>query len=147
VGQCANDASLKDALVARVDAFMQAWEKQDAAALTATLAPEFLYVTSRGAAPREGVVGAPYPRVYAYELQPERCEGCADLNELRCAGLQDSSDRVLRRPSRSACGAEYGYIGTSRGQVVVSADDVNSSGVVAAFGASFASPLKVGDSG
>jgi len=57
-GPMRNDASLKDALVARVDAFMQAWEKQDAAALTATLAPEFLYVTSRGAAPREGVVGA-----------------------------------------------------------------------------------------
>jgi hypothetical protein len=57
-GPISNDESLKDELVARVDAFMKAWEKQDATALRATLAPDFLYVTSRGAAPREGVVGA-----------------------------------------------------------------------------------------
>ena len=51
-----DDASLKDVLVAQVNAFMHAWEKQDAAALTATMAPEFLYVSSRGVTPREGVV-------------------------------------------------------------------------------------------
>jgi Domain of unknown function (DUF4440) len=41
-----------------LDAFMHAWERQDAAALVATLAPEFLYVSSRGLTPREGVVAA-----------------------------------------------------------------------------------------
>ena len=47
------DATLKDQLFERVDAFMHAWEKQDQAALTSTMAPEFLYVTSRGVSPRE----------------------------------------------------------------------------------------------
>ena len=50
------DSSLRDTLLARVDSFMLAWKKQDAAALTATLAPEFLYVSSRGVTGREGVV-------------------------------------------------------------------------------------------
>lgn len=53
-----DDAALKDQLVAQVDAFMHAWERKDAASLTATMAPEFLYVTSRGVTPRDGVVGA-----------------------------------------------------------------------------------------
>jgi hypothetical protein len=53
-----DDSALKDQLVAQVDVFMHAWEKQDAATLTATMAPEFLYVTSRGVTPRDGVVGA-----------------------------------------------------------------------------------------
>jgi hypothetical protein len=53
-----DDSALKDQLVAQVDAFMHAWERQDAATLTGTMAPEFLYVTSRGVTPRDGVVGA-----------------------------------------------------------------------------------------
>ena len=53
-----DDASLKPVLVAQVDAFMHAWQKQDAAALTATMAPDFLYVSSQGVAPREGIVAA-----------------------------------------------------------------------------------------
>lgn len=53
-----DDAALKDQLVAQVDAFMHAWEKKDAAALAATMAPEFLYVSGHGVTPREGVVGA-----------------------------------------------------------------------------------------
>ena len=52
------DASFKDLLVARVDSFMLAWKKQDAAALTATMAPDFLYVSSRGVTGREGIVAA-----------------------------------------------------------------------------------------
>lgn len=52
------DPSLKEVLVTRVDSFMSAWKKQDAAALTAILAPEFLYVSSRGATGREGIVAA-----------------------------------------------------------------------------------------
>jgi hypothetical protein len=53
-----DDASLKPVLVAQVNAFMQAWQRQDAAALTATMAPDFRYVSSQGVAPREGVVAA-----------------------------------------------------------------------------------------
>ena len=53
-----DDMSLKDVLVAQVNTFMHAWERQDAAALTETMAPEFLYVTSRGVTPREGIVAA-----------------------------------------------------------------------------------------
>ncbi len=53
-----NDAPSKDVLVAQVDNFMHAWERHDAAALTATMAPEFLYVSSRGVTSREGVVAA-----------------------------------------------------------------------------------------
>ena len=53
-----NPSALKDQLVAQVDVFMHAWEKQDAATLTAMMVPEFLYVTSRGVTPRDGVVGA-----------------------------------------------------------------------------------------
>ncbi len=52
------DSSFRDMLVARVDAFMHAWQKQDAAALTATMAPDFLYVSSRGVAGRENIVAA-----------------------------------------------------------------------------------------
>ena len=52
------NSALKAQLVAQVDVFMHAWEKQDAAALTATMAPEFLYVTSQGVTPRSSVVGA-----------------------------------------------------------------------------------------
>ncbi len=52
------DPALKDILVNRVNTFMHAWQKQDAAALTATMAPEFLYVSSQGIAPREAVVAA-----------------------------------------------------------------------------------------
>ena len=52
------DASLKDLLIGRVNAFMHAWQRQDATALTATMAPEFLYVSSQGVTPREGVVAA-----------------------------------------------------------------------------------------
>jgi len=52
------DASFKQMLVARVDRFMLAWKKQDAAALTAIMAPDFLYVTSRGVTGRAGVVEA-----------------------------------------------------------------------------------------
>ena len=37
---------------------MHAWEKQDAVALTATMAPQFLYISSAGVTPREGVVAA-----------------------------------------------------------------------------------------
>ena len=44
--------------MARVKSFMLAWKKQDAAALTATKSPDFLYVTSRGVTGREGVVAA-----------------------------------------------------------------------------------------
>jgi hypothetical protein len=51
-------SALKDQLVAQVDAFMHAWEKHDTAALEATMAPEFWYVSSRGVAPKEDVVGA-----------------------------------------------------------------------------------------
>lgn len=53
-----DSAALRSQLVAQVDVFMQAWEKQDAAALIATMAPEFLYVTSRGISPKQSVVGA-----------------------------------------------------------------------------------------
>ena len=53
-----DESALKDQLIAQVDTFMHAWQKQDAAALTATMAPEFLYVSSRGMAPREGIVAA-----------------------------------------------------------------------------------------
>lgn len=52
------DVALKDLLVDRVNAFMHAWQRQDATALTATMAPEFLYVSSQGVTPREGVVAA-----------------------------------------------------------------------------------------
>ena len=51
-------SSFRDILIARVDSFMLAWKKQDAVALTATMAPDFLYVSSRGVTGREGVVGA-----------------------------------------------------------------------------------------
>ena len=37
---------------------MNAWKKQDAVALTATMAPDFLYVSSRGVGGKEGVVAA-----------------------------------------------------------------------------------------
>ncbi len=53
-----DDAVLKEALVAKVNGFLLAWENHDAAALTAALAPDFLYVSSQGVAPREGVVAA-----------------------------------------------------------------------------------------
>lgn len=53
-----DDAAVKEHLIAQVDAFMRAWEKRDAAALAATMAPEFLYVSSQGVASREEVVGA-----------------------------------------------------------------------------------------
>ncbi len=53
-----DDSALKNQLVAQVDVFMHAWEKQDAAALTATMAPEFLYITSQGVTPGDSVVGA-----------------------------------------------------------------------------------------
>lgn len=53
-----DEASLKAALVAQVNAFMTAWEKQDAVALSGLMAPEFQFVSSRGVAPREGVVAA-----------------------------------------------------------------------------------------
>ena len=36
-----DDEALKNELIAAVNAFMQAWEKQDAAALGVTMAPEF----------------------------------------------------------------------------------------------------------
>ncbi len=52
------ESSFRDMLVARVDSFMLAWKKQDAVGLTATMAPDFLYVSSRGVTGREGVVGA-----------------------------------------------------------------------------------------
>ncbi len=51
------ESSFRDMLVARVDSFMLAWKKQDALALTTTMAPDFLYVSSRGVTGREGVVG------------------------------------------------------------------------------------------
>lgn len=53
-----DDVSLKDLLVAQVNTFMHAWQRQDASALTATMAPEFLYASSQGVTPREGVVAA-----------------------------------------------------------------------------------------
>ena len=53
-----DETSLKPVLVAQVNAFMHAWQRQDAAALTMTMAPDFLYVSSQGVAPREGVVAA-----------------------------------------------------------------------------------------
>ena len=53
-----DDAAIKEQIIAQVDTFMHAWEKRDAAALAATLAPEFLYVSSQGVAPKEGAVGA-----------------------------------------------------------------------------------------
>ena len=52
------DASFRAMLVARVDSFMLAWKHQDAAALTVTMAPDFLYVSSRGVTGRGGVIGA-----------------------------------------------------------------------------------------
>jgi hypothetical protein len=52
----ASDPSLQDTLVAEVNTFMHAWKKQDAAALAATLAPEFLYVSSQGVSSKERVV-------------------------------------------------------------------------------------------
>ena len=52
------DSSFRDMLVAHVDSFMLAWKKQDAVALTATMAPDFLYVSSRGVTGREGIVAA-----------------------------------------------------------------------------------------
>jgi limonene-1,2-epoxide hydrolase len=52
------DSALKTELVAQVDAFMDAWKMQNAAALTATMAPEFLYASPTGVASREAVVGA-----------------------------------------------------------------------------------------
>ena len=52
------DPALQAQLVAQVDVFMHAWEKQDAPTLAGTMAPEFLYVTSRGVTPRDGVVGS-----------------------------------------------------------------------------------------
>ena len=53
-----DDAAMKEQIIAQVDTFMRAWEKRDAVALAATMAPEFLYVSSQGVAPKEGVVGA-----------------------------------------------------------------------------------------
>lgn len=42
-----DDSALRDQLIAQVDVFMHAWEKRDAGTLTATLAPDFLYVTTQ----------------------------------------------------------------------------------------------------
>ena len=42
-----DDSALKAQLLVQVDAFMHAWKRQDAGALKGTMAPEFLYVTSR----------------------------------------------------------------------------------------------------
>jgi hypothetical protein len=53
-----DDAPLKAQLVAQVEVFMHAWETKDASALAGTMAPGFLYVTSRGVTPKDGVVGA-----------------------------------------------------------------------------------------
>ena len=47
---------LQRELLAQVDVLMHAWQQKDAAALSAVLAPEFLYASSQGVAPREGVV-------------------------------------------------------------------------------------------
>ena len=53
-----DDAAMKEQIIAQVDTFMHAWKMHDAAALAATMAPEFLYVSSQGVAPKEGIVGA-----------------------------------------------------------------------------------------
>ena len=53
-----DDAAIKQPIIAQVDAFMHAWQKRDATALAATMAPEFLYVSSQGVAPKDDVVAA-----------------------------------------------------------------------------------------
>jgi hypothetical protein len=53
-----DDAAMKEQIIAQVNTFMHAWEKRDAVALAATMAPKFLYVSSQRVAPKEGVVGA-----------------------------------------------------------------------------------------
>ena len=53
-----DEPGMKEQIIAQVDAFMHAWERRDAVALAATMAPEFLYVSSQGVAPKEEVVGA-----------------------------------------------------------------------------------------
>ena len=53
-----DESAMKEQIIAQVDSFMHAWEKRDAVALAATMAPEFLYVSSHGIAPKDGVVGA-----------------------------------------------------------------------------------------
>ena len=53
-----DDAAMKEQIIAQVDTFLHAWKMRDAVALAATMAPEFLYVSSQGVAPKEGVVGA-----------------------------------------------------------------------------------------
>ena len=53
-----DESAMKEQIIAQVDTFMHAWEKRDAVALAAIMAPEFLYVSSQGVAPKEGAVGA-----------------------------------------------------------------------------------------
>jgi hypothetical protein len=110
------DAALKDQLVAQVDTFMHAWEKQDAAALTATMAPEFLYVTSRGVTPRQGVVAdlTHICTLTSYSLSdvrvvPISADSAALVYKIHgtssCAGHADPSvslntDTLIRRESK-----------------------------------------------
>ena len=113
----AQDAGpLKATLIAEVDAFLHAWERQDASALTAALAPEFRYVTSRGVSPRESVVGAlthactlTNYRLSDVELIPISADSAALVYKLHqaasCAGHADppvvlNTDTLVRREGK-----------------------------------------------
>ena len=88
-----DDLALEDQLVAQVDIFMHAWKKQDAATLMATMAPEFLYVTSRGVTPRDGVVGA---LTHACTLTSY------GLSDVRVVRISTDSATLLYRLAQSA---------------------------------------------